>query len=56
MITEYWQTDEAKGKYTQAMNAEAECYYSEFQEASDEEMDSFFYPSDDSSICSCETS
>jgi hypothetical protein len=55
MITEYWQTDEAKGKYTQAMNAEAECYYSEFQEASDEEMDSFFYPSDDSSVCSFET-
>jgi Chromo (CHRromatin Organisation MOdifier) domain/Integrase core domain len=52
MISEYWQSPHAKGKYTQTMHTEIEQYQSEFDTASDEEMDSFFYPSDDSSVCS----
>jgi hypothetical protein len=55
MITDYWQSEHAQGKYTQVMEIEAEQYYAELQEASDEDMDSYFYPSDDSSVCSFET-
>jgi hypothetical protein len=55
MIADYWKSEHAQGKYTKFMEIEAEQFYEEFQEVSDEDMDSYFYPSDDSSVCSFET-
>lgn len=54
-ITKYWETDHAMAKYTHIMETETEEYTSAIEEVSDLEMDSYFFPSDDSSVCSFET-